>query len=261
MDCMPMVTNARSYTSPAALALPLLAALVLVFQPGTARGGDFAGVVELFTSQGCSSCPPADAELARLADEGKVLALSYHVDYWNYLGWADTLSSPASSERQYGYARTLKRKNVYTPQAVINGQDHANGSDRAAVSSIVKKLSAIGAGLTVDVDVSKSADGLTITVGPGAGKADIVAVYFDEANSVDIQRGENAGRAITYRHSVREVETVGMWNGDSQVLKLPASVLSARPGTGCAILLQVVGPDGSPGAILGAAMIDGDKTG
>lgn len=256
-----MITRLRCLTLPAVFTVSFFAAAVLALQPVPARSGEFAGVVELFTSQGCSSCPPADAELARLADEGKVLALSYHVDYWNYLGWADTLSSPASSERQYGYARTLKRKNVYTPQAVINGLDHANGADRAAVASIVKKLSAVGAGLTVDVDVEKSQDGLTITVGKGAGKANIVAVYFDEATTVNIERGENAGRAITYRHSVREVETVGMWDGEAKVLKLPGSVLSARPGTGCAILLQVVGPDGSPGAILGAAMIDGRHSG
>jgi hypothetical protein len=133
-----------------ALALPLIAAMALAGPlRATAEAGDLTGVVELFTSQGCSSCPPADAELAKMADKGDVLALSYHVDYWNYLGWADTLASKASTERQYGYARTLKRKNVYTPQAVINGRDHANGADPAAVNALINKLSAIDEGLNV----------------------------------------------------------------------------------------------------------------
>lgn len=239
--------------------LPALAATALVGNVTTVQATDFDGVVELFTSQGCSSCPPADAELSRLVDEGKVLALSYHVDYWNYLGWADTLSSPASTERQYGYARTLKRKNVYTPQAVLNGQDHTNGGDRASIDAILKVQAAAGSGLTVELNAAMDPDGLTISVGPGAGKADIVAIYFDERNAVEIGRGENAGRTITYRHSVRDMETVGMWNGTPVTLKLPASVLSARPGGGCAILLQVVGKDGSPGRILGAALVEPDK--
>lgn len=244
-----------------ALTLPLLTATTFGGQSEAIAAGGFKGVVELFTSQGCSSCPPADAELSRLIEQGDVLALSYHVDYWNYLGWSDTLSSRESTERQYGYARTLKRKNVYTPQAVINGQDHANGADRVAVGSILNWLSATGAGLTVDVTADRVSDGLNISVGKGRGKANIVAVYFDKANTVRIKRGENAGSTITYHNSVRAIETVGMWSGNVQNIKLPASVLSARPGTGCAILLQVVGKDGVPGAILGAAMIENDKLG
>lgn len=238
-----------------AIAVPVLAAASWVATPAVTQASELRGVVELFTSQGCSSCPPADAELARLAGEADVLALSFHVDYWNYRGWADTLSSEASTKRQYGYARTLRRKNVYTPQAVINGQDHANGSDGAAIGRIMRKLSAGGAGLTVDVSASIDSEGLSITVGPGKGKADIVAVYFDDTNTVQIERGENAGRTITYHHSVREMVTVGMWNGKTVNLKLPPTVISAHPGRSCAILLQVVGKDGSPGRILGAAKI------
>lgn len=243
-----------------AFALPALTVSIWAGHSGAAEAGEYTGVVELFTSQGCSSCPPADAELARLVKEGEVLALSYHVDYWNYLGWADTLSSPASTERQYGYARTLGRKNVYTPQVVVNGRDHVNGADRAAVDRIVRTLSESGAGLSVDVTASMDKDGLTISVGPGQGKADIVAVYFDDATRVEIERGENAGRTVTYHHSVREMETVGMWDGGAVKLKLPPSVMSAYPGRGCAILLQVVGQDGSPGRILGATMIEPGKS-
>lgn len=239
-----------------ALAMPAVAVVTALAQPGAAVAGDFTGVVELFTSQGCSSCPPADEELARLIEKGEVLALSYHVDYWNYLGWADTLSNPAATKRQYGYASTLKRKDVYTPQAVINGQEHANGADGAAVGAILTKLSATGAGLTVDVEANLDAESLNISIGEGVGKAEIVAVYFDQATTVEIKRGENAGRNITYRHSVRKIETIGMWNGEAVNLKLPASVLSGGPGVGCAIFLQVFDKAGAPGRILGATMID-----
>lgn len=238
-----------------ALALPVLTATSVLAAPGAVLAGELKGVVELFTSQGCSSCPPADAELARLAEQDDVLALSYHVDYWNYLGWADTLSSKANTERQYGYAKTFHRNGVYTPQAVINGQDHVNGADGPAVSKMLEKLSSNGSGLTVEVSAIMNADELRISIGAGEGKADIVAVYFDDTSTVEIKRGENTGRTITYRHSVRDMETVGMWNGHKVNLKLPGSVISAHPGRRCAILLQEVGKDGSPGRILGATEI------
>jgi len=238
-----------------ALALPVLTATTVLTAPGVALAGDLKGVVELFTSQGCSSCPPADAELARLAEQDGVLALSYHVDYWNYLGWTDTLSSKASTDRQYGYAKTFRRGNVYTPQAVVNGQDHVNGADGAAIRTMLDTFSSNGGGLTVEVSARMNADELRISVGAGEGKADIVAVYFDDSSTVKIGRGENSGRTITYRHSVRDIETVGMWNGHEVNLKLPVSVISAHPGRRCAILLQEVGKDGSPGRILGATEI------
>ncbi|MCY0148955.1 DUF1223 domain-containing protein [Hoeflea sp. G2-23] len=244
-----------------ALALPAFTGMFVVAQPIAAIAGNLRGVVELFTSQGCSSCPPADAELARLIESGEVLGLSYHVDYWNYLGWADTLSNAASTERQYGYAHSLKRKNVYTPQAVVNGRDHANGADGAAVDALLSKLSAAGEGLTVGVEASLDDNGLNISIDDGQGEASIVIVYFNEATTVDIKKGENAGHKITYKHSVREVQTVGMWDGDAISLKLPPSLLSAHPGVGCAILLQVVGKDGAPGRILGAAIIEASEYG
>ena len=238
------------------IAVPVLASVAWVMTPASAEAGEVTGVVELFTSQGCSSCPPADAELARLAEQGDILALSYHVDYWNYLGWTDTLSSRANTERQYGYAATLKRNNVYTPQAVINGQDHVNGAEGAEIDAMLQKLASTGSGLSVAVSAEMVADGLRIAVGQGEGKADIVVVYFDDVTTVKITRGENAGRSITYRHSVQDVGTVGMWNGEAVTLNLPASVVSAHPGRGCAILLQQVGKDGAPGPILGAAVIE-----
>jgi hypothetical protein len=257
--------TARALISAFAFQLLALSAALVAVTTGPltapAAASDFKGVVELFTSQGCSSCPPADAELARLTEKGEVLTLSYHVDYWNYKGWVDTLATKASTSRQYGYAETLHRKGVYTPQAIINGVDHANGANPAAIQGLVRTLAAAGQGLSVDVDAVYDEAGVTISIGPGEGEASIVAVYFDDTNTVEIQRGENAGSTITYRHSVREIETVGMWAGTAQTLRLPASVLSARKGSGCAILLQVVGRDGAPGRILGAAMISGPQGG
>lgn len=238
---------------------PLLALAFSMLAVPAAAGdvkGPISGVVELFTSQGCSSCPPADAALAGLIETGSVIALSYHVDYWNYLGWNDTLSDPANTARQKGYASTWKRRSVYTPQAVVNGRKHVNGADGDAIRQLVATMAASGKGLSVDVALAMTGDGITVDVGAGSGKADIVAVYFDETNTVAIERGENTGKTITYRHSVRSVETIGMWSGAAVTLTLPRSVLKAHAGRGCAILLQSVADDGAPSAIIGAAMME-----
>jgi hypothetical protein len=146
----------------------------------------FKGVVELFTSQGCSSCPPADAALKTLVDEGEVVALAYHVDYWNYLGWADTLATKENTERQYAYARMLGRSGVYTPQVVLNGRDHMNGSDLQAIKTRLATMSASGGGLAVPVDASIGGEEISIKVGAGEGKANVVVVYFDRAREVKV---------------------------------------------------------------------------
>ena len=211
------------------------------------------GVVELFTSQGCSSCPPADAVLGALVSRGDLLALSYHVDYWNYLGWADTLASKQNTGRQYGYAATMSRSNVYTPQAVLNGRTDVNGADRNAIEAGLKKLDGAGQGLAVPVQASVNGKEMDISVGAGKGSGDVVIAYFKRKQTVPITRGENSGKTITYLNSVTEVETVGMWKGDALQLKLPMSVMDMREYDGCAVLLQQTGPNGEPGPILGAA--------
>jgi hypothetical protein len=211
------------------------------------------GVVELFTSQGCNSCPPADAVMEKLARRGDILALSYHVDYWNYLGWADTLASKQNTGRQYGYAATLSRSNVYTPQAVLNGRTDVNGAHYEAVEDGLEKLNAQGKGLAVPVMASVSGKEMDITVGAGQGSGDVVIAYFKRKQTVPITRGENAGKTITYLNSVTDVETVGMWKGQTLQLKIPMSVMDVREYDGCAVLLQQTGPNGEPGPILGAA--------
>ncbi|ARO26006.1 DUF1223 domain-containing protein [Rhizobium sp. S9] len=224
-----------------------------------AEDGKPRGVVELFTSQGCSSCPPADAAFRKLVNQGDVIALAYHVDYWNYLGWADTLSSKENTERQYGYARTMGRSNVYTPQAIVNGRGHLAGADLTGINSKIDTYSIEGNGLTVPISAAMRGDELEIKIGEGQGKANVVMVYFDKEKTIDVEKGENSGKKISYLHSVTNVETVGMWDGRATSLTLPASVLQRPQLEGCAILLQSATADGDPAAILGATVVMAGK--
>ena len=214
------------------------------------------GVVELFTSQGCNSCPPADAVLAELAQRGDVVALGYHVDYWDYLGWKDTLGSPENTERQKHYGKAFGKREVYTPQAVINGRIHVKGGKREAVAGALTDLENRGEGLSVDINVTRSGESVMIdaAAAPGEkGDAHLVLVHFDPMKPVTIERGENKGRTITYANPVTRVQTAGMWHGKAQRFELPRSEINKKGG--CAILLQSVNKEGLPGPILGAAVV------
>jgi len=238
--------------------ISLIAGLVLA-APLYAEDGKPKGVVELFTSQGCGSCPPADAAFRKIVGQGDVIALAYHVDYWNYLGWTDTLSSKQNTDRQYGYARMLGRSNVYTPQVVVNGRDHMAGSDISAINGKIDGFSTEGKGLSVPVDATMRGDELEIKIGAGQGKASVVMVYFDKEKTIDVEKGENSGQKISYINSVSDIETVGMWDGKATSLTLPATVLQKGDLEGCAILLQAATADGDPAAILGATVIMAGK--
>ncbi|MBB2749592.1 UNVERIFIED_ORG: hypothetical protein GGI57_000258 [Rhizobium aethiopicum] len=238
--------------------IPLIAGVVLS-GPLQAEDGTPKGVVELFTAQGCSSCPPADAAFRKLVSQGDVIALAYHVDYWNYLGWADTLSSKENTERQYGYARTMGRSNVYTPQAIVNGRGHLAGADLNGINSKIDTYSSEGNGLTVPISASMRGDELEIKIGAGQGKANVVMVYFDKEKTIEVEKGENSGKKLSYLHSVTNVETVGMWDGKATSLTLPASVLQRPQLEGCAILLQSASDNGDPAAILGATVVMAGK--
>jgi hypothetical protein len=213
------------------------------------------GVVELFTSQGCSSCPKADRAISEMADRPDVVTITYHVDYWNYLGWQDTLSAKANTDRQYAYAKTLGNTNVYTPQIVLNGTHDMKAAAPFVIQANLKKLAENGEGVTVPVAATLSSDELTISVGEGSGKADVVIAYFKKATVVDIKSGENQGKQMTYRNSVTKLETVGMWDGKALTVKLPAAMIAKQGQDGCAILLQSHDKDGNPGRILGAAAL------
>jgi hypothetical protein len=207
--------------------LSVLVFIALSLTPAQA-GGSARGVVELFTSQGCSDCPPADKALGAISNRGGVITLAWHVDYWNYLGWRDTFSSSASTSRQraYGFG-------VYTPQFVVNG---SRASSNPSITG--------GAGgLPVSVSVKRSGGKLSVTAGAGSGSANLYVVTYINSANVTIQRGENRGRSITYRHAVTGLRSIGAWNGK-------ASTYSVSGGGNCAVILQ----RGGTGAIIGAAM-------
>lgn len=222
------------------------------------------GVVELFTSQGCSSCPPADAALKQFIERDDVLALAFHVDYWDYLGWKDTLASPENTERQYAYAKTFKSRTVYTPQAVVNGREHLNGARGNIIAAKLRAYQSQGQGLTVPVSLSLHGKRIRLNVGNGAvpdsRDVKIVLVYYRDSSTIDIERGENKGRQITYRNTVTSAQVLGMWDGQQIEIEIPKDEIEAQDANGCAILLQATSPSGTPGAILGAAILPRGST-
>lgn len=209
-------------------------------------------VIELFTSQSCSSCPPADKLLGELTEKDGVIGIAWHVDYWNYLDWKDTFSSSVATERQYAYAKAFGTNQVYTPQFVVNGKSPAKG---AALSSAASGKD--DARLPVEVAAIAKGNRLVVTTGAGAGEANLIAVQYDRQETVAVSSGENAGRTIDYKYAVTGAQTVGMWSGKAMQIDLPVKEFVAGSGKGCAILLQRVGADGSPGEIIGAAKVDG----
>ena len=240
-----------------------VAALALSVSGLVCKAGDRPyGVVELFTSQGCNSCPPADAVLSELSKRGDVITLGYHVNYWDYLGWRDTLATAENTARQHEYRKSFDARSVYTPQAVVNGRLHVNGAKRHEVESALMSLNSDGQGLVVDVEIEKRGDTVLISAGPGGSgqKAHLMIVYYDHAKSVDIGKGENGGRQIRYVNPVTEVQAAGMWHGDKATFELPASEIAKKGPGGCAVLLQSVGKDRAPGPILGAATLANGAT-
>jgi hypothetical protein len=234
-----------------AVALSLAATMPL----GTAFAADRPlGVVELFTSQGCNSCPPADAVFTDMVKRKDIIALAYHVTYWDYLGWRDTLANGDNTQRQYAYGKAFGIRSVYTPQAVINGRVHVNGAKREAVDGSIRTLAKVGEGLSVDIKATVSGDVVVIEVGSGAPvAAHLLLVGYDAANPVAIRHGENSGNVITYWNAVTDMQTAGMWHGKPVRFELPAAMVNSQGGA--VALLQAVKAGGLPGAILGAAVI------
>ncbi|WP_068408052.1 DUF1223 domain-containing protein [Labrenzia sp. OB1] len=213
-------------------------------------------VVELFTSQGCSSCPPADHLAERLVEEeSDLLTLVMPVDYWDYLGWKDTLASPVHSQRQRAYSARRGDRSVYTPQMVINGNEHVVGSRERDVRAALSRTDPFTA--TVDLKISNMVVKATVD-GTLPGNASMATVYFVQIEGeaeVDIGRGENAGRKIRYVNVVRNLQPIGMWSGGAETFRMPKSKLMLKGDARCAILIQVEDQDG-PGAIIGATVMD-----
>lgn len=242
---------------PLMLATGLAVSAWLTADIQTARAADTpVAVVELFTSQGCSSCPKADEVLAGYANQKDVLALSFHVDYWNYLGWKDTFSQAEFTERQKRYAATFRRRGIYTPQAVVNGRDHAVGSRKDDIESLIQSYVKSGKGLTVALNTRRDMEKIRVTTDAASGDATLWVVYFDKQRKVKIKRGENRGRTITYHNVVRNVSMLGMMKQGKIDVTLPLEEMKRTGHEACAIILQQTTAFGTPGPILGAAVID-----
>ncbi|WP_322102282.1 DUF1223 domain-containing protein [Paraburkholderia sp. J41] len=221
-----------------ALLLPLFFAA-----PAAARARPV--VVELFTSEGCSSCPPADAYLSELAHDGpEVFPLAFHVTYWDSLGWKDPWSLEAATQRQAAYAARF-REFSYTPEMVIDGRQALVGSDRRAVGAAI--AAARDADRThVEVSGARAGTTLSVKVGAGAGRGTVLLIGYDPGHVTKVGRGENAGRALGESNIVRSIEPIGEWRG------APLTLESTLPaGERAAVLIQ--SPDG---AIVGAARVD-----
>jgi len=232
----------------------LLAALTLVAAPAADAGAKRPVVVELFTSQGCSSCPPADAILSRLADRKDVLAMTLPVTYWDMLGWKDTLASDGNTRRQKAYAAAMGRGGVYTPQMIIDGVTDVVGSREQAIDAAINSRSGDGATVPIDLRISRAE--LQIKVGANTDgianpNATIWLFHILGRAQVAVGNGENSGHTLGYRNVVRDVKAVGMWKGQPVSLDLPRAEITSAPYDAIAVVVQQNGY----GRILGAAEI------
>jgi hypothetical protein len=232
---------------------PLIAGL-LIATYGVARAEPRA-LLELFTSQGCSSCPAADKLLGELAADPSFVAISDPIDYWDYLGWKDTLASPAHSARQRAYARVRGDRQVYTPQVVVNGATHALGSDRAAIERAVAQTDQKPAVMSLPVLLSVGGGNLSVNVsakGTDHMTGEIWLCPLARALTVAIGRGENRGRTITYHNVVRRWVKLGDWTGTDASWTVPMSEIKTDDVDAVALMVQD-GTHDKPGIILGAA--------
>ena len=213
-------------------------AIIAVIRPAHAEP---RAVVELFTSQGCSSCPPADQIIGELAKDPSVIALSLPIDYWDYLGWKDTLADKRFSARQKAYSQARGDRNLYTPQMIVNGSTQVIGSDRASIEGAIK-------------DTSKAAGVMSVPASkvPSVARGEVWICSVSKAIPIMIGRGENRGQQVTYYNVVRSLVKVGDWNGSSGSWTVPLENIS-RDGVDAAVVYVQDGNRDKPGPMLGAA--------
>lgn len=239
----------------------IIAALpALLLASGVASAADNPAVIELFTSQGCSSCPPADALLAKLAREPGVTALSLPVDYWDYIGWKDTFASPANTARQKAYAASRGDNHVYTPQAVVNGLMHAVGSDKLEITTARQLSHGDKGALKVPLTFAEEG-GKWIARSGGAveGSAKWGGLWLfrvTKSRTVAIGRGENSGHSVTYTNIVRSMKKIGDWAGAPATWEIAPADLKGPDSDGYVLMLQASSM-GKPGAILGVVRSSG----
>lgn len=223
--------------------LPALALAQMGVQTGVQAGGRPI-VGELFTSEGCSSCPPADAKIAALAKtRPDLLLLTFHVTYWNYLGWHDPYSLESATQRQRRYVALGISPEVYTPDLVVDGARDAIGSDGAAVDRAFRQA-ALSRETAARIDVRRGTAGLMVTVGAGSGSGTLLLIGYDRLHRTHVGSGENGGRTLEEADIVRSMSVLGPWSGKPLRLRVPAP-----PGQETAVLLQR-----DDGPIVGAAV-------
>lgn len=212
--------------------LALVAALYVGMTATASQAQETPVVVELFTSQGCSACPPADELLTRLGERDNVIALALHVDYWDYIGWKDRFAQPAFTKRQKGYARHFTNGTVYTPQMIINGAQDVIGNRPMDLADAVQAHQRKG--LPVALRIERAGDRVVLNAPAirGLENADVLLLRYTPSETASIPRGENAGKTITYSHIVTEWSDIGDWDGSSD---LSASV--AAPGDAPVVVL------------------------
>ncbi|MCA0400843.1 MAG: DUF1223 domain-containing protein [Proteobacteria bacterium] len=216
--------------------------------------GSAPSVVELFTSQGCSSCPPADALMLELTKDRNFIPLTYAVEIWDYLGWKDTLARPAFTRRQKAYAEMVAGKRVYTPQAIINGRMHCVGSDFSSIARLRAATPARGVKLALQAsgDGWRASGNLPPTL-DATGR--LILLPFRSRETVQIGRGENSGRAITYANVVRDIIDLGVLEGGEFETRISRKDVAVDRADGFALLMQA-GSIEMPGVVLAGAMVD-----
>jgi len=211
-------------------------------------------LVELYTSQGCSSCPQADVILGQIKGREDVVALSFSVDYWDYIGWRDTLAKRENTLRQQAYEKVLPSHRVYTPQMVIDGTRDVVGNQRKDVLDAIARRAAEAATRRVPISLKESGDTVEVHIGAVQGVKAAATVWLAHtlsSRTVNIASGENSGRVITYHNVVRGFSAVGKWSGEAVTLELPARGVPGETTDGVAVWVQT----GDPGPVLGAAQI------
>jgi hypothetical protein len=231
-----------------------MCAIIAIIRPAHA---DPRAVVELFTSQGCSSCPPADKVLGELANDPSVVALSMPIDYWDYLGWKDTLADSRFTARQKAYSHVRGDREVYTPQVVVNGSVHVIGSDLAGIENAIQVTRKSDGVMSVPVTMTQAGRQIKVSVAasakaPAAMHGEVWICSIAKEVPISIGRGENRGRQVTYHNVVRGLLKVGDWNGTPASWTVPLENIS-RDGVDAAVVYLQDGDRDRPGVMLGAA--------
>jgi len=230
-------------------------AVIFVALPSAMAGP--RAVIELFTSQGCSSCPAADQLLAELQTDRSLIPLSLPIDYWDYLGWKDTLALPGHTTRQKAYSHVRGDREIYTPQVVVNGIAQAIGSDQAGIENAIAQTRNYPSTLSVPLHVKIAGERVSVALPAReraeAGGGEVWLCALSASVAVGITRGENRGRTITYTNVVRRWVKLGTWSGKSENFTVPIDAIKLDGVDAVAVILQS-GSSERPGAIMGASL-------